>query len=70
MHHLYDQSQVNQNNPLRCNSHLLCLIKGNLRFRVVYAFIRTAILISEFGVPAVNLNIASDWERIGIKMTR
>ena len=26
--------------------------------------------ISEFGVPAVNLNIASDWERIGTKMTR
>lgn len=45
MHHLYDQSQVNQNNPLRCNSHFLCLIQGNLRFRVVYAFIRTAILI-------------------------
>lgn len=45
MHHLYDQSQVNQNNPLRCNSHLLCLIQGNLPFPVVYAFIRTAILI-------------------------
>ena len=26
--------------------------------------------ISEFGVPAVNLKIACDWERIGIKMTR
>ena len=23
--------------------------------------------ISEFGVPAVNLKIACDWERIGIK---
>ena len=45
MHHLYDQSQVNQNNPLRCNSHLLCLIQENLPFPVVYAFIRTAILI-------------------------
>ena len=26
--------------------------------------------ISEFGVPAVNLKIACDWERIGIKMIR
>ena len=24
--------------------------------------------ISEFGVPAVNLKIACDWERIGIKI--
>ena len=26
--------------------------------------------ISDFGVPAVNLKIACDWEQIGIKMIR
>ena len=28
----------------------------------------SATLISEFGVPAVNLKIACDWERVGIKI--
>ena len=28
------------------------------------------VIISEFGVPAVNFKIACEWERIGIKMIR
>ena len=33
-----------------------------------YAKLKRISFISEFGVPAVNLKIACDWERVGIKI--
>ena len=50
---------------IQCTKYNLQYI-GETKRRLKDRFNEHRRLISEFGVPAVNLKIACDWERIGI----